>query len=61
MMVIGHASDVDPDLSPVDESVERSDRVVPVEPDVTREVVARPERDAGKRQVTLERRLRDDG
>ena len=55
------ASDVDADLSPVDECVERPDRVVPVEPDVTREVVARPERDAGEREITLERRLRDDG
>ena len=41
------------------ERIERADRVVAVEPDVAREVIARPERDAYERQPALQRDLGD--
>ena len=51
------AADVDAALDAVDERLERADRVVAVEPEVAREVVARPEGDADERQVSLDRDL----
>ena len=53
------AADVDAALVAVDERFERADRVVAVEPEVAREVVARPERDARERQVALDRHVGD--
>ena len=54
------AADVDPPLDPV-EGGEGGDRIGPVEPEVTREVIARPERHADERNTALERHVRDGG
>ena len=51
-------------IAPLDAVVERGqrrDRVVAVEPEVAREVVPRPERDADERDVLLDRDLGDGG
>src|SRR4030095_7693059 len=53
------AADVDPSFLPVDERIERADRIAAVEADVPREVVPRAERDADEGEVTLDRNLRD--
>ena len=52
-------SEVDAPLDAVDERVERADDVVPVEPEVEREVVARPGRDADVGDVVLHGNARD--
>jgi hypothetical protein len=57
---LGDASDVDRPL-PSLEGVQGADRVVAVETQVAREVVARPERDADERQLALERNFGDRG
>jgi hypothetical protein len=52
-------ADVNHALLAVHECVERADRVVAVETEVAREVVARSERDAHERQSTFQRDLGD--
>ena len=51
------APDVDATFRP-SEGTERCHWFVTVEPEVAREVIARPERDADERGLTLERHLR---
>ena len=46
-----HLGHVDPALNPVTECVERAGHVMPVHPDVEREVVARPGRNANERKL----------
>ncbi len=55
------APDVDAPLDAVVERSEGGDRVVAVEPEVAREVIPRPERDADERDVLLDRDLGDGG
>ena len=52
------ATDVDCLLGPSVECRERGERVVAVEAEVPREVVARPERDDDEREVAVDRDLR---
>jgi hypothetical protein len=53
-----HAAGVDPALDP-EERLERGERIVAIEPEIAREVVARPVGDADERKVALERDLGD--
>jgi hypothetical protein len=55
---VTNSPDVDPPLHSF-EGIECADPVVAVEPEITREVVPRAERDADERQVALDRRLRE--
>ena len=52
---VGHDAEVDALLDAVDERVERTDDVVPIDPEVEREVVAGPGRDADEREIVLHR------
>ena len=54
----GNPADVDPAFLAC-ERIERGDRVVPVQAEVTREMVARPKGDADEGQVALDRDFRD--
>ena len=52
---VADPADVDATLDAAVERAERGDRVVAVEADVAREVIARAERDADERQAALDR------
>jgi hypothetical protein len=54
-------SDIDPPLDPVRERSESRFGIVACEAEVAREVVARPERDADERQISLDRDRGDGG
>ncbi len=58
---VAGARHVDAPLDAVVECGQGADRVVAVEPEVAREVVPRPERDADERHVLLDRDLGDGG
>ncbi len=51
--LVAHAADIDSPLGSVAEGRERRQRIVGIEADVVREVVARAPRDAGEGQVSL--------
>ncbi len=55
------APHVDSPLDTVVECGQRGDRIVAVEPEVAREVIPRPERDADERDLLLDRDLGDGG
>ncbi len=56
-----HLRDVDPALDTVAERVERADHVVSIDPEVEREVVARPGRDADEREPVRDGRRGNHG
>ena len=57
--LVAHAADIDTPLDSVAEGRERRQRIVGIEADVVREVVARAPRDAGEGQVSLDGHLRN--
>ena len=56
---LARAADVDAPLGAAVERLQRSDRIVTVEPEIPGEMVAGPERDADERGVALERNAGD--